>query len=114
MKNLKKKREQEKEVIRLMIQVYCSGNKHGSGKELCEGCNELFHYASLRIDKCPFMETKTFCSNCKVHCYRAEKREEIKKVMRYAGPRIIFRHPILVLRHMYLSLKEKRKMKNDK
>ena len=29
------------------------------------------------------METKTFCSNCRVHCYRSEMREEIRKVMRF-------------------------------
>lgn len=29
-------------------------------------------YARLRSDKCPFMETKTFCSNCKVHCYKED------------------------------------------
>ena len=27
-------------------------------------------YARECSDKCPFMETKTFCSNCRVHCYR--------------------------------------------
>ena len=36
------------------------------------------------------METKTFCSNCRAHCYRLEMREEIRKVMRFSGPRMIF------------------------
>ena len=35
-------------------------------------------YAWARSDHCPFMEAKTFCSNCKVHCYRPEMREQIR------------------------------------
>jgi hypothetical protein len=26
-------------------------------------------------------------------------RDQIKQVMRYAGPRMLFRHPILTIRH---------------
>ena len=36
------------------------------------------------------METKTFCSNCKVHCYKPEMRKKIRAVMRFSGPRMIF------------------------
>lgn len=32
------------------------------------------------------METKTFCSNCKVHCYKPEMREKIRDVMRFPAP----------------------------
>ena len=31
------------------------------------------------------MEQKTFCANCKVHCYKPEMREQIRKVMRFSG-----------------------------
>ena len=45
------------------------------------------------------METKTFCSNCKVHCYRPDMRERIRAVMRFSGPRMLLYHPITGIRH---------------
>ncbi len=105
------KRRREKEVVTLMIRLYC--RKHHGGKELCSECAALSDYAASRSDHCPFMETKTFCSNCKVHCYKPEMRQQIRLVMRYSGPRMIFYHPILAIRHVYLSVKEKRRLKKE-
>ena len=105
------KREREKETISLMIRLYCR-KKHG-GKELCPKCAELDAYARLRSDKCPFMETKTFCSNCKVHCYKKDMREKIREVMRFSGPRMIFHHPIMVIRHVIESKKEMKRMEKN-
>ena len=62
---IQSKREQEKEVVSLMIGLYCK-KKHKTKGVLCDECKKLDDYAKLRSDKCPFMETKTFCSNCKV------------------------------------------------
>ncbi len=98
------KREREKETVSLMIAIYCR-KKHG-GKTLCPECAALDAYARLRSDKCPFMESKTFCSNCKVHCYKRDMREKIREVMRFSGPRILFHHPIMAIRHLIESKKE--------
>lgn len=100
---LEKKRQKEKEVIDVMIRLYCK--KHH--QQPCTACENLKQYAYMRIDKCPFMETKSFCSNCKVHCYKQDMREEMKRVMRYSGPWMLFYHPILAIRHIILSYKEK-------
>lgn len=102
----KTKREREKEVVSLMISLYC--RKHHGGKELCPECAALDAYARLRSDKCPFMETKTFCSNCKVHCYKPEMREKIRTVMRFSAPRMLFYHPVMAIRHLIEAKKEKR------
>ena len=106
--DVKTKREREKETVSLMIAIYCR-KKHGS-KTLCRSCAELDAYARLRSDKCPFMETKTFCSNCKVHCYKKDMREKIREVMSFSGPRMIFHHPIQACRHVIESKKEKKRM----
>lgn len=103
------KREQEKELVSEMIVLYCK-KQHKSKGRLCSECEELYHYARLRSDKCPFMETKTFCSNCKVHCYKPEMRQKIREVMRFSGPRMIFCHPVTVVRHMYETIKEKKRL----
>ena len=75
--DVKTKREREKETVSLMIRLYCR-KKHG-GKDLCPDCAALDAYARQRSDKCPFMETKTFCSNCKVHCYKKDMRESLSE-----------------------------------
>lgn len=108
------KREREKRMVSEMIGLYCR-KKHGaqgaSGRgELCPECAELTEYARSRSDRCPFMETKTFCSNCRVHCYKPEMREKIREVMRFSGPRMIFHHPVVAVRHVIETKAEKRRI----
>lgn len=109
MNKLENKREREKETVTLMIRIYCK-KKHGAKKKLCSDCEALLQYAMLRSDKCPFMETKTFCSNCRVHCYKPEMREKIRTVMRFSGPRMILYHPVMAVRHVVESKKEARRL----
>ncbi len=107
------KREREKRMVGEMIALWCRA-KHGTrGGELCPECAELAAYARRRSDRCPFMEEKTFCSNCRVHCYRPAMREKIREVMRFAGPRMIFHHPVAALRHVYETRAEARRMGNE-
>jgi len=113
MKNLNNKREQEKKTVAIMIAIYCRG-KHGSRRgQLCEECSELLEYANLRTDRCPFMENKTFCSLCKVHCYKPEMRERIRTVMRYSGPRMMLHNPYLAVKHLILMKREKRRLSRE-
>lgn len=115
-KQLADKREREKDVVCLMIRLHCEG-RHGEARaaagtpkgELCPECAELAAHACGRVDRCPFMETKTFCSNCRVHCYKPEMRERIREVMRYSGPRMIYHHPVMAVRHLIESWREKRR-----
>lgn len=96
------KRTHEKYVVTKMIAIYCAGvHKTDALKSenFCDECKQLAEYVSERVDKCPFMQTKTFCSKCKVHCYSKENRDAIRRVMRYAGPRMIFYAPLMALRH---------------
>ena len=111
-KNIQTKREREKELVSQMIALYCR-KKHHTGKELCPECAELKDYAVMRSDKCPFMETKTFCSNCKVHCYKPAMREKIREVMRFSGPRMIFYHPVVAVRHVIETKAEKKRQEKD-
>ena len=108
-KNIQNKREREKVIVSQMIKLYCR-KQHHSEKVLCADCARLEAYARERSDKCPFMETKTFCSNCRVHCYKPEMREKIREVMRFSGPRMIFSHPITAIRHVIETKKEKKRM----
>lgn len=108
-KNIQTKREREKTMVSEMIALYCR-KQHGRKNGLCPECEALEIYARQRSDKCPFMETKTFCSNCKVHCYKAEMREKIRAVMRFSGSRMIFHHPAAAVRHVLETKKEKKRL----
>lgn len=93
-----KRLERERQTMVAMIVCYCRG-VHGSTVELCAECRELLDYATARLEKCPFQEDKPTCVKCPIHCYQAQRREQVKALMRYAGPRIFWRHPILSVRH---------------
>lgn len=115
-KNIQTKREREKAMVSEMIALYCR-KQHGTKGSLCADCAALNAYARERSDKCPFMETKTFCSNCKVHCYKnanpeigMEMWEKIRKVMRFSGPRMIFHHPVAAVRHVLETKREKKRL----
>jgi len=89
----------EKKTLEVMIGIYCMGS-HGNGKSLCNDCQELLDYANRRVDNCPLIANKPTCLNCKIHCYETPKREKIRAVMRYAGPRMLSRHPALAIAHL--------------
>ena len=81
-----------------MMKLYCR-DKHGSTAALCSECQGLLNYANSRLDRCRFGEEKPTCAKCPVHCYQRDRREQIKVMMRYAGPRMLWEHPIMSLRH---------------
>ena len=83
-----------------MVRIYCR-DEHGHGGALCAECRELMGYVGLRLERCRFGETKPTCAKCPVHCYQRDHREQIKAVMRYAGPRMVWVHPWLSLRHLF-------------
>ncbi|MDD3108817.1 MAG: nitrous oxide-stimulated promoter family protein [Alistipes sp.] len=92
------RRAYDKRVLRLMTEDYCRGHHHGT--PLCPSCSALLEYAETRIDRCPLGVKKSSCQRCSIHCYAAAPREQIRQVMRYAGPRLLLRHPIIALRHL--------------
>ena len=63
--DLEKKRSDEKMLVSEMIALYCRKQHHTLRGSLCPECQQLHDYALARIEHCPFMETKTFCSACK-------------------------------------------------
>lgn len=108
MNQIEKKRQKEQIVVEKMIALYCKKNHTSVKGCLCDECRDLLEYAKFRSQKCPFMEQKTFCSNCKVHCYKPEMREKIRQVMRFSGPRMILYHPILAIWHVVCSIRERK------
>ena len=94
-----KRLARERRTMAAMMAIYCRDH-HGHRDRLCDDCNQLLSYADQRLANCPFGEDKPACNHCQVHCYSATQRERVKAVMRYAGPRMLWRHPLLSLYHL--------------
>ena len=90
---------EERKTIAKMIGIYCHA-KHGTRNALCESCQGLLEYAELRLSRCPFAPDKPVCGKCPVHCYQPDKREQVREVMRFAGPRMILMDPVAAFKHM--------------
>ncbi len=90
---------EERKTIAKMIGIYCHA-KHDTRRELCESCQNLLEYAELRLRRCPFAPDKPVCGKCPLHCYQADKREQVREVMRFAGPRMMLVDPVAALKHM--------------
>jgi hypothetical protein len=99
----------EKKTIEAMMRIYCK-DKHETEGELCPECSDLFEYAMIQLDRCPFQEKKTTCAKCPIHCYQPQMREKVKTVMKYAGPRMLRHHPLLAIHHLMDGRKKPEKI----
>ncbi|MHB0995456.1 MAG: nitrous oxide-stimulated promoter family protein [Elusimicrobiales bacterium] len=93
---MRKDLETELRTLEALIGIYCRG-RHG-GRKLCASCAGLLVYARARLDACPH-RPKPACRDCATHCYAPPERALVREVMRYAGPRLALRRPLLALRH---------------
>jgi hypothetical protein len=101
--------KRELKTVQKMIRLYCRDH-HAPALAPCDECCELFAYAEKRLLNCPFQERKSTCSKCAIHCYKPSMKEQIVKVMRYGGPRMLLHHPILAIHHL---IDEKRSVTPD-
>lgn len=92
-----KKFSRERATIEKMAAIFCYG-RHGQ-LSLCPSCSELFNYSIERLKRCPHGPAKPRCATCKIHCYQKDMRARMKEVMKYSGPRMLYRHPWLTLMH---------------
>ena len=98
--------KQEYKTIKTMIRMYCK-KVHDCGEGLCQECSDLLKYAEERLNNCKFGVNKPTCDTCSIHCYKLDMREKVREAMRYAGPRMIYMHPIMGVRHLFKKMKKK-------
>ncbi len=89
----------ELKTMTVMLRIACR-DRHGTAEGLCDRCSALFDYATKRLAGCPYGVDKPTCANCQIHCYGPREREQVREMMRYAGPRMTLRHPYLALMHV--------------
>ena len=95
-KNNRLKREQK--TVKVMIEMYC--HLIHDTNILCIECQNILGYSNLRLEKCMYGFEKPTCLNCPTHCYQKTKKEQIKIIMRFSGPRMIIHHPYLAIMHI--------------
>ena len=97
---------QEHETFRCMARIYCAHHHEHGGGGLCPDCENLMQYAERRLEKCPYGENKPTCAKCPIHCYKPAQREMARDIMRFAGPRMAWRHPLRALHHLRDKLRK--------
>lgn len=103
----------ESATVAAMIRIACE-DWHGTTEALCAECDELRRFADDRLDRCPFGEQKPTCANCLVHCYKPAMRERMREVMKYAGPRMLKRHPVMAILHIVDGLRKPLELPNTR
>ena len=102
----KKRLARELLTMTKMVGIYCSDHHGSSRNALCEECGEFLKYAEDRLEKCPYGDDKPTCANCPIHCYKQARKIQASQIMRYAGPRMMLRHPVLAIRHKLDGLRK--------
>lgn len=89
----------EFKTVSAMVAIYCRDH-HQQTTGLCQQCRALLNYAETKLDRCPYGQSKPTCNKCPIHCYKPEQKQQMKQIMRYAGPRMLLPHPWLSIRHL--------------
>ena len=106
------KREREKRTVALMIRLYCR-KKHGTKKIFVPNAK---HFRSMRcsaVINAPLWKPRPFALTavCIVTSRKCVKK--IREVMRFSGPRMILHHPVMAVRHVIESKKEKKRLEKE-
>lgn len=92
----------ELNTIVVLTKIYCQAHHEAS---LCEDCQALIDHAQQKLDRCVYGQDKPACKNCPIHCYKPERRQQAQLIMRYAGPKMLFKHPVLAIIHFIKNTK---------
>ena len=90
--------EREKRMVDAMVIIYCRAHHVYSGAP-CVKCAELGVYAKNRLENCRYQENKPVCGRCGLTCYNSQNKDLAETVFNYAGPRMMFQHPLMGLQH---------------
>lgn len=88
-----------------MVAIYCRAHHPEAAEHPCPECAAFLAYSGRRLEKCPYGAAKPTCAKCPIHCYKPEPRALARRIMRYAGPRMLWRHPWLSLLHLLDKLR---------
>ena len=96
--------QREFNTIKAMVRLYCKEH-HKTGGIICNECSEVVEYSRDRLLCCPFQDKKSTCGKCVVHCYKKDMQKKVIDIMRYAGPKMALKHPLMAMQHFIDSRK---------
>jgi len=85
----------EKKTLKAMIDLYYKKHPEQNFEK-----EDTLNYAMDRLSFCRFGEEKPTCKVCPIHCYKKSYKERMQIIMRYAGPRMLFYHPVMSIEHL--------------
>jgi len=100
------KLDREKVTILKMVKIYCD-RFHKADGELCADCQDLAEYAVECVTRCQYGEDKPACGLCPTNCFREGCYTQIAAIMRYSGPRMLLKHPLLAFSHIYDAIRRR-------
>lgn len=106
LKPVQDRREKERRLLSCMVAYYCRKN-HGNRVRLCPECADVDRFIRQRCH-CPRQEATRLCRSCPAQCGRPELKEKLRRMVRYACPRMLFRHPVTVSRYVAAARREKK------
>lgn len=102
----------EQKTVSAMIRLYC---QHHHQDPHCQRCHQLRDFAYQRLNRCRYgHDHKPTCANCSIHCYASVMRKQILQVMKWSGPRMLWHHPWLTLRHLLDRLRKAPKLPHSR
>jgi len=101
MSNLTGRLKREHATLGCMTGIYCAHHHAPDQGTVCESCHSLLEYSAKRLEKCPYGSKKPSCARCPIHCYKKVQRKQVQSIMRFAGPRMVLRHPWRTLEHFF-------------
>jgi hypothetical protein len=113
METLTKHQIKDIRLIGKFVEVYCAG-KHGDTarkrvvlpggageRKFCPECSSFMEYAIAKRMKCPLEAEKPSCKHCRIHCYATEQRAKVRKIMGYAGRKLMLRGRLDYIWHYF-------------
>ena len=105
--------EREKKMVDAMVLIYCKDH-HKYENALCSKCFELGVYTKSRLENCRYQEKKPFCGRCGLTCYNVQTKDYAESILNYAGPRMMFQHPMLGLHHFLDAFRNNNQLKKGR
>lgn len=103
-----KRSEIDEKTLFAMGAIYCPAHHADAmrgDRGVCAQCQEVITYSLERTAACPH-DHQGNCKDCEIHCYKPDMRAGIQEIMRYAGPRMTFRHPVLTAYYLKKKLRK--------
>ena len=93
--------EKDRATLEAMGRIFCKAH-HAERKDasgLCASCRQTVDATLARTESCPYAHVGN-CEDCDIHCQHGEARDCIREIMRYAAPRMTFRHPLMAFDYL--------------